>query len=743
MVNETTQTKASAKKYLLIALMVAVAAGLGWAAYKNPQLFKAELTGGSETPPTGYTLYIPNDYQLSANESAIVEVKTGTAIEEIKGLIMNFTFSGSKILVRDVNIQPTDYMSGVSVTAYSSTNSLSVTFDKAGLGSKPVITIPQGTTLFRLQVELQPALTSGPATIGATYTFGSSGAPCPPGPYTWSNYTCIKVGGNWQMSPNTLANFREGQITVGGGAPLTEGDICAQLGDCSGHGYCNGAACVCDPGYGGARCNACVTGYIGYPECTEDIFANLKAAILTLSPDAISRLSSAERKKAYSSVYLIIKSSAAAGKTINLGGKQINLSYGSASTELTKIESIATNLIDSLEMSPGLVDEGDPCVVSDDCSGNEICPTATDVCTPCTSSTECLAGQSCVMGGCIPYVVGVRGSKMQGDVKGVVKLTSTIEGQSLDGITTTAGDLEIVPAVEYTLLLGPTASYKVRVIGIDQTTTNYVRDLSYSDLKWMPQPTNRLKSDALAGGLLERGDATGLGPVYVQIERASAAPVRSNEIVVEVPSGPIIEYVRVVGSGALERGSRANLSAKVSDVDTISDIEDIRTSIVKTTQTTVATINSDASAVWFTATPFVDDVAVTESGTEPAPAPVEGAPVPPTPPVGKNFKVYSIPVEIPQDPALVNGDYKLLLSLTDKAGHETNGIMSLHVGPVASGDVNGDGSVNMLDVLIAYRIAMKQIPNPTQAQLNAANLDPTPGVTMIDVILLYNKVNKK
>ena len=46
----------------------------------------------------------------------------------------------------------------------------------------------------------------------------------------------------------------------------------------------------------------------------------------------------------------------------------------------------------------------------------------------------------------------------------------------------------------------------------------------------------------------------------------------------------------------------------------------------------------------------------------------------------------------------------------------------------------------MLDVIIAFQIATGTLQNPTQAQLQAADMDKDGKVTMLDVINLFNKL---
>ncbi|HEY3282750.1 MAG TPA: Ig-like domain-containing protein [Armatimonadota bacterium] len=59
--------------------------------------------------------------------------------------------------------------------------------------------------------------------------------------------------------------------------------------------------------------------------------------------------------------------------------------------------------------------------------------------------------------------------------------------------------------------------------------------------------------------------------------------------------------------------------------------------------------------------------------------------------------------------------------------------------PRAPGDINGDGFVNIQDVLIALRIALKVDTNPTAAQLAAGDVNGDKRVDIADVILILRK----
>ena len=155
--------------------------------------------------------------------------------------------------------------------------------------------------------------------------------------------------------------------------------------------------------------------------------------------------------------------------------------------------------------------------------------------------------------------------------------------------------------------------------------------------------------------------------------------------------------------------------------------------MVRSTYNTYSGINADGSAVWFTATPLPNEIVVSDSGTE----------TPEGETVSQYFKVYSIPVEIPQDPNLTDAsDYRIVLSITDSGNNESNAVATVAIGNIANGDVNGDGNVTMLDVIMAFQIATGETASPTASQIQGADMNNNGNVTMLDVVTLFEQVNQ-
>ena len=318
------------------------------------------------------------------------------------------------------------------------------------------------------------------------------------------------------------------------------------------------------------------------------------------------------------------------------------------------------------------------------------------------------------------------------DLPGVLVLEKKGTNPYIDISTTaTQGQATIVPNFSESINLPANQTFGLMVIAAyDNGRT---KRLAPTAVTWVNTPVNYLDTALLPTGKLKLGEVAGQSTVQATYKNADNSSVASNVLNVTVQSGPVIESIIRVGSGPITKNSQVNLRVKVTDVDTITDIQDIEISVVKSAFSNYNEILADSGAVWYTVTTYPELIEVVDQGTE-------GGTTPPAPAVpALNFRTYNLPVQIPNDENLFDGPYKLVISITDAASHTINYVYPISIGEMASGDVNGDGVVNMIDVILAYQIAAGNI-TPTEAQLQVANMDGIGGVTMIDVILLFQQV---
>ena len=301
-------------------------------------------------------------------------------------------------------------------------------------------------------------------------------------------------------------------------------------------------------------------------------------------------------------------------------------------------------------------------------------------------------------------------------------------------------DFSILPTYTNAIPLPSSKTYGLMVMA--QYDNGATKILPPTQFNWVNTPLNYLEQASLDSGLIKLGDHTGTSTVVAEYENADGSVVQSNYLTITVDSGPAIEYVRRIGSSPVTKGSRITLQTKISDVDTVDDITAISTSLVYSTFSTYQQINADSGAIWFTATPFLNEMAVVDQGSTEEDDDTESSE---SVTVALQYKTYNIPVEIPTDANLFDGVYKLVLSVTDASNHTLNYVYPIRIGNIAGGDVNDppDGVINMVDVILAFQIAAGINLSPTPYQLQAANVDGVGGVTLVDVILLFNSVTNK
>jgi hypothetical protein len=612
----------------------------------------------------GGILYMPNNYTAEPGESNTIEVIVGEAGFPSNEWIRTFeavvNFDPDHI---EFDSEPFDF-SGTPLEGHISSTQVNINDDGDQLAIGFVLNSGEAQ-----QLNVDDVVFRLKASIPAEVN---------PGTDIVLRINNILIG--YQSTPDgpvlesSVTTISSGKIIIPGGIQ------CAGV-DCGDGGACNVVTgqCVCYTGYEGVDCGQCSQGYLKSPDgsCQLDILYALESIILTFDKETIGRLSTDEKAEAYTSAYLMLNSLDAEGAILNVEGMPLTVPAPDGALDCNAAPVDCLN-----DMTNGL-----------------------------KNLIQGLAGQ--------PVAV-----ERLATTPGLLKLNSTSGNTdgSLVGIDTTSGAIQIYPGLEYDIFLHPSDSY--RLITVGKFDDGSAIQLNYNQVEWMPQPMNRLNNSALNGGLLEKGDAPGKGPLYVQVKKSTGQTISSNQIVVDVPAGAIIEYLRLMGAGSIVRGDRVTLNIKVSDVEGIGDISDMRTNLVRSGGSSYQEISEDPSAVWFTATPAMGDAVVADTGTD----------------AGLAFIVLNLPVEIPQDAALVDGPYKLILQLTDSAGRVTNSILSVTLGEKATGDVNADGKINMLDVLISFRIANGSL-SATPAMKTSADLNADGKVTMIDVLLLFRQLN--
>lgn len=462
----------------LIALVAVGLSIVSYLAYTNPALFQAAITGGADDTAVTTDLYVPADYKAAAGESDYIEVKAGKAMSKLEKLRVTLSAPTSQLTFASADTSQ-NILKNEACTTIKDLTQGEIVVDCGTLATK--LDVQDNDVLFRVLVTLDSNLKDG-NTVIVTMEKGTGDS-------------IIKLEAD---TADRTPTYTDGKITIG--AVATTPTL-----DCGSYGFKKDNACVCDPGYSGARCNVCdeTAGYTGYPNCKKTDLSTIAGLVLTLNKQTISQLETAERTKAYSGAYLMLNSLFAVNVTLTIEGTDVIVPGPSLiGTPAEELNSISEALIVSIER-----------------------------------------------------ISGVR-AVMYPKIPGLIKLeaVSPNADMSLDGLSSSSGEIRIVPSVDYLIELGPNDSYGLRVVGVNADGT--ISELNFNNVKWQPQPVNRLNDAALKGGLLEKGDKSGITPLYAQVEKTAGATVDSNQLQVEVKSAPVIEYVRRIGTNLIQKGGQ-------------------------------------------------------------------------------------------------------------------------------------------------------------------------------------------
>ena len=715
-------------RFALWAIVIIAIVGAAFFASTKKELFKAELTQTGSLSNDNFALYIPNDYEAQAGDTVLLEVKVGTGDwgtnEKIFGFsTAKFSFNPNQISFASGNIFEFDgtrfagLASIISELVYE--NELRLAFGDLTPGGG--VTLSENDIIFKMRGVLDANLNPGVDIV------------------TISNTDLVIEGEVTTLSLDTN-NFGDGVITIAV-APCTSVDW--QCPDFT-EGVCNAAnqetrgctlisndcndgpdgiygkpdvarLCTCDADDWQTSCTnwgACEQDSKQYRTCTlpdtcvarsstplsppvsQDCGLNVDGLILSLAQDELNRLdqlpenANQEKRDAFSAAYLMVNSSNALGHTITFHGL-----VGVSDVEII----------------------GDDCGIELDCI-NDIVRDASDGLLN-TLEVEDDGGNPLIMASEVPNMAGV------------IKLEPTVH--NLLGwidMSTTAGDVRILPALENVMTISPTASISLQVVGkfIDGSAQN----LSFNQVTWSPQPINQLDNAQLIGGILERGDVAGETSLEAVVQKDEGS-VHSNQIRVNVPRGPIIEPVFIEGAGSIEPDDQFYLNARVSDVDQISDIANIQTLLIDSDYNTYDEIMANAGQGDFiTINPYIDDVEVSEEGDDGEGEAGGGDEV------GENYRIYRIPVYVPAN--VFEGSYKLVLEIIDTAGFTAHAVIPIYIGAAVWGDVDSDGFFNMADVIRAFEISVDPFTATAREKAAADVVSPLGSVNLADVKTLFD-----
>jgi len=719
------QTKTHKISWLIGGIVVVGLVVLGYFASQQTELFRASLTQPGLASNENEPLYIPDNYEATSPQAQnTIDVKVGTVglgDEWVATISTTIRFNPTKIEFAGDPLDFTQSPPGFSGHVFSSSATLnSVDANTSELDIVIVLDgnsyqFSAGDTVFSLMLMVKSGMTEGNEILITPTSLDLGVQTNGAGPaFTSSTYTSISPGKikiakracSTAEEPNSDWNCDSWDTSPGAcDASSFENRTCTLIGDCdpgdnNENRPATQRACTCQE-WVCTDWDACTeetqsrtcpeadalpAGCVvrastpALPPVTQDcglLLGDVTGLILSLHETTVNNLTAEQKAEAFAAAVILVNSPAAAGVGLDIEEESITLGFtgDDADLDIDKIANIADNLADDINALT-----------------NNVTATAN---TRLPSGTEDLPGLVLI------YPTAA-------DANGMVDIEQTFQ----------AGNVSILPFPVNGLTLKREDTFPMQVIAkfLDGSTLL----LTAGQVVWVNDTQNRLSDIDLDAGQLKAGDASGFSTVYATVTAegdmgAGQIEKSSNPLTVNVPSGPIIESAEIVGAGDIERGSQIELSVKVSDFHTIEDIQYILTKIREPDTNTTFDIAE------FT-------LAETQEGEEADPD---------NPDVSLNYRIYKILVEVPMDANLMDGNYDLVIEITDTANYVAVKTIPIYIGAALWGDVNSDGSFNMGDVIRAFEISANPA-GATAREKAAADVIQNGTVNLADVKTLFD-----
>lgn len=199
------------------------------------------------------------------------------------------------------------------------------------------------------------------------------------------------------------------------------------------------------------------------------------------------------------------------------------------------------------------------------------------------------------------------------------------------------------------------------------------------------------------------------------------------EIKVELlPPGIYIEEIYKVGNAGIQVGATEDLYFQLNAVGGLQDMQTIQAKLLKgscansTTCANKQIFNVVTSSAQLTGTE--------ETGS------------------GVNLLynlLYKLPVLIPDYEDLINGDYTYAVTVYDIYNQQTTAYLSTYIGTLIDGDINGDQSIDILDIVKTVMYYLNPSLEMKASERDAIDFNNNQQIDLTDVIKVIQEAMKE
>ena len=190
------------------------------------------------------------------------------------------------------------------------------------------------------------------------------------------------------------------------------------------------------------------------------------------------------------------------------------------------------------------------------------------------------------------------------------------------------------------------------------------------------------------------------------------------EVIIELlPPGVYIEDVYTVGNAGITVGAIEDIYVQLNAVGGVGDINTIQAQLLQWSCTDAVSCTGKQVFNVTSENPQLQTSTTTTTGSTTI-----------------YNQLYKMPVLTPDYAELVNGAYTYVITVYDAYNQQTTEYLQTYIGILIDGDINGDQSIDILDIVKTVMYYLNWSEKPTQQELDAVDFNNNQQIDLVDVI---------
>jgi len=184
-----------------------------------------------------------------------------------------------------------------------------------------------------------------------------------------------------------------------------------------------------------------------------------------------------------------------------------------------------------------------------------------------------------------------------------------------------------------------------------------------------------------------------------------------------LPPGVVIEDIYMIGNSGITIGSTEDVYVQLNAYGKLNDIETVQARLIKGVCTSTETCANNQIFNVMTQIPVLQNSSFSETGS-----------------VATHNLLYKVPIFTPDYEELTDGVYSYEIAVYDQYNQKGVAYLQTFVGILMDGDINGDQSVDIIDIVKTVMYYLNPSEQPKDYELNAVDFNNNQQIDLADVV---------